>query len=155
MKRKLIVDVGAGFGEFMKKLRHRNPKKEVIGIDKYPGGEGIKRSGMGEYFHCMSKEDAERLHAVWMNHVGVTSMETHRDLVEIVKKLPPKTPIIMTIREKNLAANLASAEHAGLKVVGKKPYTEKMLGSEYTKKYFEEGKRNPDQRPYRVVLMKK
>jgi len=154
-KRKLIIDIGAAWGGFVGKLKKRNPTKEVIGIDHLNArGEVMKRQ-MGEYFASMSKADADRLHAVWMNHIDIKSMDAHREFAQVVKRLPPKTPIIMTVREESRYATIASAEAAGLKVIGERPFTKKMLGSEFTHKYYEESKGNSEKRPVRIVLMKK
>lgn len=154
MKKKLIVDVGAGEGKFTRLLKKRNPAKEVIGIDRLVTNHDVTRRHMGEFFANMGRQDAERLHAVWMNHVDVKSMEAHRELVEIAKRLPPKTPIIMTVREESLVPTLLSAKHAGLRVVVNTPFTGKMIGSNYTKKYLEESKSNPDKKPIRLVLVR-
>ena len=153
-KRNLIIDVGAGEGGFAAFLRSRNPQREVIGIDRDSKAKGIVPESMGEFFAKMSPEQAERMHAVWLNHVQLTSTEAHMELRQLAQKLPQGVPAILTIRKKNLLPVTNSIEAAGLKVVGQAPYSPRMIGSEFTKKYYEESKRNPCEAPIRLVAMK-
>jgi hypothetical protein len=47
-----------------------------------------------------------------------------------------------------------SIEAAGLKVVGHAPYSPKMIGSEFTKKYYRASKNDSEEAPIRLVAMK-
>lgn len=153
-KKNLIIDVGAGEGAFTALLRSRKPQREVIGVDRMSRVKGIVPESMGEFFAKMTPEQAERTHAVWLNHVNITSNEAHQEFRQLAKKLPQGVPAIFTLRRKNLIPTISSLEAAGLKVVGQAPYSPKMMGSEFTKKYYEESKKDPEEAPIRLVAMK-
>jgi hypothetical protein len=151
-KRKIIIDVGAREESFMRKLR--NDKREVIGIDKESQNPRIVKKSMGDYFNTMNQKTAERLHAIWLNHINIRTTEAHKELVELTKKLPPGTPIILTIRKQNLLPVKNSLKHAGLNIVGEKPVTKKMLTSLETEIALEESRRDPEKTPIRIIAMK-
>jgi trans-aconitate methyltransferase len=154
-KKKLIIDVGAGNGNFVRKLKQRNPSKEVRGLEREAAlKEGVVRDSLGSHFLNMSQEEAERLHAVWINHVDLTALEAHRELKAAVQKIPRRVPLIITVRQERLIPTIYSMEAAGLKVLGKRAVTEKMIMSEYTQKFLAESKNNPDKRPIRIVAVK-
>jgi len=153
-RKKLIIDIGAGEGIFTERLRRKNPTKEVRGIDRTPRRAGIIADSMGSHFLNMSKEEAERLHAIWANHVNLTSTEANQELRILAQKIPKKVPVIITVRQERLAPTLYSIEAAGLKVFGHRPVSEKMIMSEDTKKFFDESKNNPEKRPIRIVALK-
>ncbi|MEK6958446.1 MAG: class I SAM-dependent methyltransferase [archaeon] len=153
-KRNLIIDVGAGRGEFTEELRRRNPSREVLALDRESQNPKVKKISFGFHFADMPAEEASRLHAVWLNHIDVITPEGHMELRALAKKLPIGVPAIFTIRKERLAQSIHSIEEAGLVVKGQRPYSPKMIGSDYTKKFYEESKGNSDKAPIRLVAMK-
>jgi precorrin-6B methylase 2 len=152
-RKKLIIDVGAGDGSFVERLRKGNTK-EIRGIDREPKKAGIIKDYLGSHFLNMSKEEAERLHAIWINHVELTSLEAHAELKILAEKIPKKVPVIITVRQERLLPTINSIRGAGLKIVGQIPVTEKMVISEFTRKFLEESKRNPEKKSIRIIAVK-
>jgi len=153
-KRNLIIDVGAGRGEFAEELRRRNPTREVLALDRESQHQKIKNIPFGFHFANMAAEETSRLHAVWLNHIDVASREGHMELRELAKKLPEGVPAIFTIRKEKLLPAMASIREAGLVIKGQRPYSPRMIASAYTKKYFEESRGDPEKAPIRLVAMK-
>lgn len=153
-KRNLIIEAGAGTGNFSKLLRARHPKMEVLASDINATTRGIIRKSLGELFFEMEQDQARRIHSVWINHVNLRTTQGNKELKELAKKVPPRVPIIFTIKRENLEATKFSIEAAGLVIKTEQVYRPQMLGSETTKKYYESASADFQLMPIRIVAVK-
>jgi len=153
--RRLIIDVGAGDGSFVEILRKRHPEARVIGVDPDPKSKARLKKTMGEFFR-QSLKDPERVKGVWLNHVSIYSADRFKEFKAMVARIPPGTPIILTVRKEKIEVARNALELAGLRITFEKAWNPKMLGSTQTKAFYkratEEGLE--EKRPIRVVAIK-
>ena len=153
-KKRLIVDVGSGSGEFTKLLRKRNPRDRVIGIDRNPESKADIKDITGSFFKSKLKEPG-RVKKVWLNHVDFFSKEGFVEFKAMVNVLSPKTPIMITVRKENVKISKTAFQYAGLQVRSERDWTPKMLGSSFTKQFYDQAMRgNSKKMPVRFVVVK-
>ena len=154
VRKNLVFDVGAGSGEFTRLLQKRNPKDKVIGIDFGEKAVAeVKMSG-GAFFKCGLKEPG-KVKSVWLNHVSILSHNAFADFLEIVEKVPSGTPFVLTMRKENMGGVRNALEYAGLKIKSEKKWSPKMLGSPFTKTFYEQANMgNFEKQPIRIVAVK-
>ena len=158
IKRRVIVDVGSGRGEFTKTLKKRNPNSTVIGIDRDASAKTRLKLSMAEFF--LRVKNPQRVKRIWLNHVDIISMPAFREFEHMVRTVPSGTVIMMTVRRERLQqvrhAIKACSRH-GVEIRSEKEYSPKIIGSETTKKFYAEATRtrNSEKMPIRIVIIKK
>jgi SAM-dependent methyltransferase len=156
--KRLIVDVGSGYGEFTSLLKKRNPNSKVIGIDRLEEAKARVRMSMGEFANKL--KDPSRLEGIWLNHVNTTTASGFREFERLVRIVPKKTPIFLTMRKESIPRfknSIKELEKNGLKLKSEIPFDpNKMIGSKFTHKFYEDAiKRGTKEKmPYRIVLIK-
>ncbi len=154
VKKRLIVDIGAGAGDFSQALKRRNPNAKVIAVDREAAGKGIVHASMGSFFQHRIKNPA-RVKKVWLNHVDIISCEALKEFKAMVKQLSPGARVMLTIRAERLAQVRAAIQSAGLEIKAERVWNPKMVGSQYTKKFYAEAQRGVSKAaPVRVVAVK-
>jgi len=157
VKRGVIVDVGSGRGEFTSQLKRRNPNSRVIGIDRDPSSKTRIKMSTVEFFSRL--KNPERVKKVWLNHVDIISREAFQEFEHMVKTIPSGTHIMLTVRRERLQQvkhALTACSKYGIKINSEQEYNPKMIGSETTKKFYEEAHSsgNTQKMPIRIVAVK-
>lgn len=147
-RKNLVIDVGAGSGEFTRLLRKRNQRDEVVGIDRNPESKADVKDFMGSFFAHSLKEPA-RVKSVWLNHVDIVSGDAFHEFKAMANSLKPGSLVVLTMRQDRIQAVKNALEAAGLKLKAEKPWNPKMIGSPDTKRFYSEGKK-----PVRIVAVK-
>lgn len=157
--KRLIVDIGCGFGEFVSLLKKRHPNSKVIGIDRLNGAKARVKMSMGEF--ATKLKDPSRIQGIWINHVDTNTNKGFLEFTKLIQIVPTQTPIFLTIRKSNInnfrkTIEKVSKQHK-IKIKSEIPFNPKtMIGSEFTKKFYDDFLKNnmEERRPYRIVLMK-
>lgn len=119
--RNLIVDIGSATGEFRNLLKQKNPKCEVLGIDRGSYPQADVSECFGSFFKHQFREP-ERLKSIWLNHVDILSLhEGFPQLRLMVEKILPGTPVILTVRKSSLGGVKEALALAGLEVKSQFP----------------------------------
>lgn len=159
--KRLIVDIGSGYGEFVSLLKERNPSSKVIGIDRISDVNARNRIKMSMVEFANKLKKPNRLEGVWLNHVNTRTKEGFLEFRKLVNIIPKKTPIFLTVRKSNLEhvrhiVKLLEAEH-NLKIKSQKQFNPgTMIASKFTHKFYEDATKKGlvEMMPYRIVLMK-
>ena len=156
LKRRLIIDVGAGSAEFSKALKKRNPGARVIGIDRDPSSKARIKESMGGFFRYVLK-DPSRVKKVWLNHVGIFSTQAFAEFKTMVDRLPANTPIMLTMMQENMGLVRNALHSAGLSLRSETKWNPKMLGSPVTKLFYKQATEGMAQGKMliRIVAVKK
>jgi len=152
-KRRLVVDVGTGSGEFLKVLKAKSPGMKVIGFDREPGSKAVIKRNIAEF--AMDLKHPERIHTLWFNHVDIISNYAFQEFSMLVKKLTPGTKLIFTMRKERSEQVKTACKLLGLKPVTEVPFDPaRMIGSPHSMKFYDESTTNSQRSPQRIIFVK-
>ena len=150
----VIYDIGSESGEFTNLLRKRHPNARVVGIDRDPRSAAEIKDHIGRFFLYNFKKDTP-VKGVWVNHVDIFSGRACNEFQTMVEKLPPGTPVVLTMRKEHIGSARNAVQVAGLEIKKEFPWNPRLIGSPFTRKFYREAQAGSDGKtPIRIVAVK-